>query len=144
MAQTLRVVVSIGSYNQRRYGRPWIAKVTAWPVGDKPALAWGGYAGDDNGGELEIMAAPGDIIRWGQKDGRGNSGSNEWGIVSADGKLVSCDQPEARKQWATLQTPTTQPAAEIAKPINLSDVSDDQLLAEIRKRGLTVAREEII
>ena len=67
----MRTSIEIGSYNSRRYSRPWIGRITAWPVGARPELAWGGYAEDDNGGELEIEAQAGDIIRWGQRDGRG-------------------------------------------------------------------------
>ena len=70
----IRVAVSFRAYNARRFSRPWVARVTSWPVGGKAELEFGKYLGDDSGGEAEIMALPGDIIRSGQRDGRGNSG----------------------------------------------------------------------
>ncbi len=92
-----RVTIHYGSYNARRMSRPWIAKVTSWPVGGRPELAFGTYLGNDNGGDLEIMALPGDIIRDGQKDGRGNNGTNDWSVVEADYTVRTIDQAEARK-----------------------------------------------
>lgn len=95
----LRYTTRFGSYNARRYSRPWIARVTAWPIGGKPELAWGGYCGDDSGGEAEILARPGDIIRYGQRDGRGNNGENAWAIAQEDGSLRIVSQSEARAQY---------------------------------------------
>jgi len=136
----MRAKIEWSSYNQRRYGRPWIARVTAWPIGARPELEWGGYAGDDAGGELEIEANPGSIIRWGQKDGRGNGGTNEWGIAKTDGTIECCAQPQAREQWAKS---TTVPAS--TEPENpLAKITDDALITEIRRRGLTVTEEKII
>lgn len=83
----MRVSISYGAYNDRRYSRPWIAKITAWPIGGNPVLAWGGYVGDYHGGEVEIEAEPGDIIRSGQKDYRTPSNSdNDWYIVTEAGR----------------------------------------------------------
>lgn len=95
----IRVSLAVGGYNARRYNRPWIGLVTSWPVGGRPEIDWGRYCGDDSGGELEIMARPGDIIRTGQKDNRGNGGSNTWHVVEPDGSLREIDQPEARKLY---------------------------------------------
>ena len=139
----MRISITVGSYNQRRYSCPWIARVTAWPVGSRPELAWGGYAGDDSGGELEIEASPGDIIRHGQKDGRGNGWSNNWGIVQDDGSIEGCDQPQAREQWTKLQT-TPAPVTSTAPTRALDGITDDELIAEVRRRGLTVMEEKII
>lgn len=124
----MRVSQSYGSYNQRRYGRPWISKITAWPVGGKNEVVWGKYLGDDDGGEVEIDANPGDIVRTGQKDGRGNGTSADWYIVQADGSLAG-----ARKAWDARQpNKTAEPTAD------MSGVSDADLIAEIKRRGLTV------
>lgn len=98
-AQKIRYAEKFGAYNARRYSRPWIARVSAWPVGGKAELEWGSYCGDDSGGEVEIMARPGDIIRYGQKDTRGNGGSSEWAIAQADGALSTVDQPTARAAY---------------------------------------------
>lgn len=92
-----RVSIHCGGYNSRRYSRPWIARVASWPVGGRAELEFGSYCGNDSGGELEIMAKPGDIIRSGQKDGRGHGGSNDWAVVEADYDIRRIDQVEARK-----------------------------------------------
>jgi hypothetical protein len=93
-----RISVEYGEYNFRRYSRPWIARVTAWPVGGVPTMQWGSYVGDENGGEVEIMAAPGDIIRDGRRDGRGgNNTISDWSVVMADYTLRKISQVEARK-----------------------------------------------
>jgi hypothetical protein len=99
IATKLRYSQLRGSYNARRYGRPWIGVITSWPVGGRPEIAWGGYVGDDSGGEVEIMAFPGSIIRSGQKDNRGNGTDNDWWEAMADGSMRPIDQPEARKLW---------------------------------------------
>ena len=97
--KAIRYAESFNSYNARRYSKPWVARITTWPVGGKPEIQWGSYLGDDSGGEVEIMAFPGDIIRYGQKDGRGNGGSSEWAIAQADGTLQVVDQAAARKAY---------------------------------------------
>jgi hypothetical protein len=92
-----RYAVTFSGYNSRRYSRPWIARITEWPVGGQPVLQWGAFVGNDDGGEVEIMAAPGDIIRYGQKDTRKLSGSmNEWAVAEADGTLRTVTPAEAR------------------------------------------------
>lgn len=93
----LRISETFGSYNGRRYGRPWIARLTSWPVGGKPEMEFGRYLGDDAGGEVEIMAFPGDIIRTGQKDHRGGNTEATWKVVEDNGSLSDLDQKEARR-----------------------------------------------
>lgn len=98
--EPLRVTVEFPSYNERRYGLPWIARVTAWPVGGSPQLEFGkfiGRAGDP--GECEILAQRGDIVRWGQKDNRGNHTMSRWGIVGGDGTIDDCTESQARKAF---------------------------------------------
>ena len=67
----MEITIETSSYNQRRMGKPWIAKVDfSNPKGD---FSWGEWTGDHyNGGEgiLSISASPGDIIAKGQKDNR--------------------------------------------------------------------------
>ncbi|RZS31722.1 hypothetical protein [Corticibacter populi] len=95
-----RVAIAFDSYNGRRYSRPWIARVTAWPVGGKPTLDWGNYVGSDSGGEAEVNAKPGDIIRWGQKDGRGNGTRAYWGVVAEDGSVDRVTEVQARNAFS--------------------------------------------
>jgi len=96
---TARYAIRWGDYNKRRYSRPWIAKITAWPVGGKPTLDFGEYCGDTSGGETEIMAREGDIIRSGQRDYRGNSTINDWYLAKADGELELIDAAQGRKLY---------------------------------------------
>lgn len=94
-----RYAVLFGGYNARRYSRPWIARVTAWPVGKQAELEFGSFIGDDDGGEVEISARPGDILRWGQRDNRGNGTSAEWGIAQANGEIETITAAEARDAY---------------------------------------------
>ncbi|MDD5095556.1 MAG: hypothetical protein PHV74_14450 [Dehalococcoidia bacterium] len=117
----MRITINWNGYNHRRYSRPWIAKIIAWDK--KPELDWGQYLGDDNGGTLEIEAQPGDIIRYGQKDGRGNSGTNAWAIIQNDGTEMDVTQGAAREHW--LNRTTVNPLAQF---------SDDEIKAEFARR----------
>lgn len=102
--QAAAVVVETKMYNERRYGRPWIAVVTKWDVGARPVLSFGAWLGrDGQAGQLEIKAAPGSIVRHGQKDYRGGKGIDEWAIVEADGSLRDVTQVEARAWWLALE-----------------------------------------
>lgn len=130
----MRVSQSFSGYNQRRYGRPWIAKITSWPVGGRPEVSWGRYLGDDGGGEVEIEAQAGDIIRTGQKDGRGGNTSADWYIVETDGRLSGTDAAGARRAWdARLADRAVE-----HPPADLHGVADADLIAEFRRRGLTI------
>ena len=88
----MQITIETSSYNHRRMGNPWIAKVDfSTPKGF--LFSWGDWTGDHyNGGEgvLSIDAAPGDIIARGQKDNRQprNSPPNFYAVM-ADGKIVS-------------------------------------------------------
>ena len=86
----MRVTQTFQPYNTRRYGRPWIAKVTDWTIGKPPTLEFG-YT---NHLTAEIDAAPGQIVRWGQKDHRGRNSDALWGIVQADGSIIEYLDPE--------------------------------------------------
>ncbi|MCP1312992.1 MULTISPECIES: hypothetical protein [unclassified Halomonas] len=93
----MRVVVASDSYNERRHGVPWIARVTAWRVGKRPEQEFGGYVGSAAGGEAEVQARPGDIVRWGQKDYRNPRRSTaHYGIVMDDGSVELLSVTEAR------------------------------------------------
>lgn len=91
----MRVTIEFGPYNHRRYSRPWIAKVTEWPVGKQPALEFGALVGLTG----EIEADIGDVIRSGQRDNRGNNTVSNWGIVTADGSVADATATEARNHW---------------------------------------------
>jgi hypothetical protein len=103
MSNGKRIAITFESFNPRRYSRPWIARVVAWPVGKKPELTFGNYCGDENGGEVEIIAYPGNIIRYGQRDGRRVDRSiNNWAVVGDDYAVRDIKQPEARALFEQL------------------------------------------
>ena len=59
--EAMRITIETSCYNERRYGKPWIAKVSKWDNG-RPALDWGDWNGaHGDAGTLEINADPGDI-----------------------------------------------------------------------------------
>lgn len=100
----MRIAVKFEAFNSRKYSKPWIGIVTTWPVGGKPVIRFGRFIGDDNGGEAEIDATPGDLARWGMHAYRRNLTSvNNWGIVQADGAIMQCREPEARQHWEERQ-----------------------------------------
>lgn len=98
----MTITINTKSYNQRRMGKPWIARVNfTTPKGD---FIWGDWVGDHyNGGEgvLSIDANPGDIIATGQKDNRQPKNSApEFYVVNQVGDLESIgDKGDAYKHY---------------------------------------------
>jgi hypothetical protein len=90
-----RVFIEFPPYNTRRYSKPWIAKVTDWPIGKNPTLSFGATINLT----AEIDAAPGAIVRWGQKDNRGRGTEALWGIVLADLTVGECSSNRCRDHW---------------------------------------------
>lgn len=85
----MEITIETSLYNQRRMGKPWIAKVDfSTPKGE---YAWGEWTGDQyNGGEgvLSINANPNDIIARGQKDNRQpRNSAPDFYVVESDGTL---------------------------------------------------------
>jgi len=132
----MRIWRKFAGYNPRRYGKPWIVRITSWPVGGKPDVEWGTYIGDDNGGEVEIQADAGDIVRIGQNDYRGGKSFAGWYIVQADGTLRETDAAGARKAYdeRIAEMSTENP------PHDLSMVSNEELVAECKRRGIEVLK----
>lgn len=104
MDKPKRVAINFNGYNHRRYGKPWCAKVTAWEIGKAPELEWGGYLGDASGGECELLALPGEVVRWGQKDHRGNNTTAHWGVVTPELTVLPVTAKEARQAYAKTQS----------------------------------------
>ena len=98
----MEITKETNSYNQRRYGKPWIAKVDfATPKGD---YTWGDWTGDRyNGGKgiLSITAKAGDIIAIGQKDNRQpRNTAPDFYLVTSSGELESIgDKGAAYKHY---------------------------------------------
>ena len=99
----MEIRIETNSYNQRRYGKPWIAKVD-FSQSAKGDFSWGDWTGDHyNGGEgvLTISANPGDIIAKGQKDHRQpKKSAPEFHIVdAAGGTSLLGDRGDAYKYY---------------------------------------------
>jgi hypothetical protein len=92
----MRVIFGVGSYNSRRYGKPWLAVITDWPIGKHPTLEFGASL---DWRTAEIDAKPGQIVRFGQKDHRGNGTTAEWGIVQRDGVILESNPTDCREHW---------------------------------------------
>ena len=86
----MEITVETSSYNERRYGKPWIAQVD-FSQSTKGNFSWGDWTGDHyNGGAgiLSIIVNPGDIVARGQKDFRKpRNSAPEFFIVSVEGEL---------------------------------------------------------
>lgn len=135
----MRISQHFGSYNARRYGKPWVSKIVAWPVGGKSEVVWGSYLGDDNGGEVEIEANVGDIIRTGQKDGRGGNTSADWYVVEPDGSLREIDAAEARKLFGKVPAQDTSDkiALMAEKEKLLARIAEIDMLLKTTERNIT-------
>lgn len=130
----MKVTRKFEDYNERQCSSPWIAKILSWPVGEKPKLKFGAYLGSHRrgrGGDVEIDAEPGNIIKWGQKHlFKDRRTISRWGVVQADGSLLSIAGSEARELWDERHANTP------ANP--LERFSDDALLTEVKRRGLSI------
>lgn len=130
----MEITKSTSSYNQRRYGRPWIAKVD-FSSNPKGNFIWGNWTGDHyNGGEgmLSIDADPGDIIATGQKDNRQPKNSApDFHEVSIDGTLMYLgDKGDAYKHFLVNKTPD-KVALKAEKDRLLARIAEiDKLLSE--------------
>lgn len=96
---TTKIEIKTNSYNQRRFGKPWIAVVN-FESDPKGTFNWGSWIGNKNEGTeglLVIDANDGDIIARGQKDFRGNNSISKYYQVK-NGELVElADKAEAYK-----------------------------------------------
>lgn len=122
------------SYNQRRYGKPWIAKVD-FSGGPKGDFSFGEWAGDHyNGGAgvLEIAANPGDIIAIGQKDFRKASNSApDFFVVDAAGNLNGIgDKGSAYKHYKSAPAIDRDALAAERERLSARIAEIDSLLAE--------------
>lgn len=95
------VTIKFGSYNEKRYSKPWIARVFSWPIGGHASVEWGNFlGGPGEAGECEIEARIGDIIRYGQKDNRNPRHTDaNWGVVEPDFLIRPVTMVEARKLY---------------------------------------------
>lgn len=103
----MEIKVETVAYNQNRYGKPWIAKVTYPSLSQKFEFGiWLGVDGEP--GSLLIEAQPGDIIAHGQKDTRQAKYSKTiYNAVNNDGSLARLSGPAAAYDvWSASQSPS--------------------------------------
>lgn len=108
--KTIRI--DTASYNDRRYGKPWIAKVdfSANKQGEYKWGDWIGRPGEE--GILEINVMPGDIVAKGQKDRRQISEPPTFYVVTDEGELKRLlDKVTAYKRFLEQKE---KPKAEVA------------------------------
>lgn len=90
-------------YNEKRYGKPWIARVKFDDTEIKYDFGkWIGVHGGE--GLLVIDIEPGEIIAIGQRDFRGKNTSNKMYVVSENGDLESIYKTEAYKHFQSLKS----------------------------------------
>jgi hypothetical protein len=99
--------IETDSYNERRYGKPWIAIIT-FENPTKPHFDFGTWVGEQgDSGILEIDLKEGDVVARGQKDFRKPANSALNFYIVKNGELV-----EATKKDAYLHFKAGQPSDE--------------------------------
>lgn len=88
-----------GAYNDRRYGKPWCARVTHVDSRGKLVYEWGEWSGRyGSNGLLRVACKPGEIIAYGQKDNRKpNRSDNTLLRMRDDGRMVEISVVDAAK-----------------------------------------------
>ena len=129
-AAAITASVKFDSYNDRRYSKPWIARVSKWAVGGRAEIVWGNYLGDYRGGTCEVACKVGDVIRYGQKDTRGGGGFAAYAVVLEDGETLVLDEATAAGYY---RSDAASRAALISKWI---DVRSERNILLARAKGL--------
>lgn len=98
----MKIERETSSYNARRFGKPWIAKIT-WD-GTKTGFEFGHWIGDP--GEAGILVLdgiePGDVYARGQRDFRKpRNSAPSYYVLGADGKMAGQEmtKAEAYRHW---------------------------------------------
>ncbi len=97
----MKITEKTDSYNERRYGKPWIAKVdfSKNPLGE---FQFGNFIGEPGrAGILEINAEPGDVLAYGQKDNRSSrySAPNYYLVGEGCVQTKLAGKAEAYTEW---------------------------------------------
>lgn len=101
----IKVTVETDSYNERRYGKPWIAIVdfSGGATGDFDFGDWVGDHRNGTEGLLEITAKSGAVIATGQKDYRNaRNSAPDFHILLEDGTLEDCSKVSAKQHWDSI------------------------------------------
>ena len=99
----MKLEIETSAFNDRRYGKPWIAAVS-FANGAKADFTFGDWIGSHGSSGLLILdnVKPGDVIARGQKDNRGQAykSSPDYYQVDAEGELNGLPTPAAAyKAW---------------------------------------------
>ena len=139
----MEVRIETDKYNERRYGRPWIAKVD-FSKSKKGEFHWGDWVGDHrNGGEgvLVIEANPGDIVAQGQKDRyKPRNSAPDFYAVKVDGSLSPLGDKGAAYKYF-LEDKKQQPdrkALEAEKEHLLARLQEIELLLAGNRRAVEI------
>lgn len=91
----MKLSIETDSYNERRYGKPYIGVLN--PT-DGKIIRWGQWIGTPGeAGLLEIEVEPFDAVMHGQKDWRGNNSTPHYATVQEDGSLLYGSKVEVIK-----------------------------------------------
>lgn len=110
----MKIGMDTSAYNEKRYGKPWIARVTFESAkGDFHFGEWVGQEGRE--GVLVIEAEPGDVIATGQKDFRKPQHSAPtFYILQDDGSLGPwVEKKEAYQHWQAMHMPQPAKAGQV-------------------------------
>lgn len=92
----MKTIKKYDSFNFRRYGNPWVAKVNANGKIDF-SVKVGGYTGGYNKGEAGELyvnnPVEGQVYAFGQKDYRGNNGGYQY-VVYQNGEFNPIEKTE--------------------------------------------------
>jgi hypothetical protein len=131
------------SYNERRYGKPWMAIVTTSMTKDFSFIDWDGRPGSV--GEFNFDAAPGTLLAYGQKDIRkGRGGVDGYQICMPDGSMPAIGDSLAqdlRKLPVTDRSAVAAARIIAAKKAKLAEYSDKQnpyYIAETAKLAASI------
>jgi hypothetical protein len=137
----MKIKIETSAYNDRRYGRPYIAKID-FAESTKGEAQWGEWVGQ-NGceGILVIDAEVGDILMKGQKDNRGSKSAPHYYQVVVGGDLTPLDsKARAYELWEiTQKSKTAAPVPAEAKP---QEITPALLAIAVQKAFLAAAGVE--
>jgi hypothetical protein len=89
------ITKEFAAYNDRRYGKPWAARLTISPDLKLQYEFIGNWSGNrGSSGKLFFQAEPGTYVATGQKDHRGNGTSRDYYLVQEDGSLKEIDKAD--------------------------------------------------
>ena len=105
----MKLNIETSPYNERRYGKPWIARVR-FPDA-KGEFSWGEWVGQPGcSGLLMLEAEPGDVVARGQRDNRKMSNSApDFFVVEPSGSLRGVTKAEAYTHYHAPKTPQEGP-----------------------------------